>query len=71
MNPDVMMMKIEEELTICPPVWRCCWWNMAESSESPLRDQYLLENIIMAGCIRGRGRGGGSFRTWDDAMGNQ
>ena len=43
---------------------------MAESSESPLRAQYLLENIIMAGCILGTGSGPG-FITWDEAMGNQ
>ncbi|KAF0040723.1 hypothetical protein F2P81_006621 [Scophthalmus maximus] len=40
---------------------------MAESSDIPLLVQYLLENIIMAGCILGTG----SFITWDDAMGNQ
>lgn len=58
-------------LTIWPPVWRCCcWWNMAESSDSPLLAQYLLENIIMAGCILGTGSGPG-FSTWDEAMGNQ
>lgn len=59
-------------LTICPPVWRCCCccWNMAESRDIPLRDQYLLENIIMAGCILGTGSRLG-FGTWDEAMGNQ
>lgn len=40
---------------------------MAESSDSPLLDQYLLENIIMAGCILGTG----SFSRWGEAMGNQ
>lgn len=58
-------------LTIWPPVWRCCcWWNMAESKDIPLLDQYLLENIIMAGCILGTGSRLG-FSTWDEAMGNQ
>lgn len=57
-------------LTIWPPVWRCCWWNMAESRDIPLLDQYLLENIIMAGCILGTGSRLG-FSTWEEAMGNQ
>lgn len=66
-----MLRRLSIVLTICPPVWRCCWWsNMAESSDSPLRAQYLLENIIMAGCILGTGSGQ-SFITWDEAMGNQ
>lgn len=43
---------------------------MAESSDSPRRDQYLLENIIMAGCILGMGSPS-SFITWPDAIGNQ
>ncbi|KAI9532674.1 hypothetical protein NQZ68_030616 [Dissostichus eleginoides] len=34
----------------------------------PLRLQYLLQNIIMAGCMRGIGSG---FITWEEAMGNQ
>lgn len=60
-------------LTIWPPVWRCCCcWNMAESSDIPLRAQYLLENIIIAGCILGGcSRPGPGFITWDEAMGNQ
>ena len=61
----------EDALTICPPVCRCCCWsNMAESRDIPLRDQYLLENIIMAGCILGTGTGP-SFFTWAEAIGNQ
>lgn len=43
---------------------------MAESSDIPLLDQYLLENIIMAGCILGTGSRLG-FSTWVEAMGNQ
>ena len=65
-----------QALTICPPVWRWfCWLNMAESRESPRRDQYLLENIIMAGCILGTGctLGTGSLFLGcdDDAMARQ
>lgn len=48
---------------------------MAESRESPRRDQYLLENIIMAGCILGTGSGPPLFSgppprflSWDDAI---
>ncbi|KAI4791802.1 hypothetical protein KUCAC02_033787 [Chaenocephalus aceratus] len=41
---------------------------MAESRDMPLRLQYLLQNIIMAGCMRGIGSG---FITWEEAMGNQ
>lgn len=34
-------------------VARCCWSYIAESKDSPRRAQYLLENIIIAGCIFG------------------
>lgn len=61
-----------QELTIWPPVWCCCCWsNMAESRESPRRAQYLLENIIMAGCILGTGSGPPFFFRWEDAMENR
>ena len=43
---------------------------MAESRDIPLRDQYLLENSIMAGCILGTGSRTSLF-TWDEAMGYQ
>ncbi len=32
---------------------RCCWSYIAESKDTPRRAQYLLENIIIAGCIFG------------------
>lgn len=32
---------------------RCCWSNIAESRDNPRRAQYLLENIIIDGCIFG------------------
>lgn len=32
---------------------RCCWSYIAESKDRPRRAQYLLENIIIAGCIFG------------------
>lgn len=38
-------------LTIWVP--RCCWSNIAESKDNPRRAQYLLENIIIDGCIFG------------------
>lgn len=38
-------------LTILFP--RCCWSSIAESRDNPRRAQYLLENIIIDGCIFG------------------